>query len=645
MYPVPYEIEQANFKRHLRALLASDNGVPLSIVEQERRLAKRIRQSSISERLAHLLSGVQDAERKAAEPFEVFVMGEGKHGKSTFINSVLGQNAAATDFLPKTWCFNRYIALDNPADIVRVFADPRLLNDPNATRLRQTLGVQSGEFRGLLEFRVTREQADQIAFTEECQVSNSLGSPKPYFSPVMEMEWIVSSQNALLPGIRLVDTMGINQQLAPASHLHHLKWQYERADAVIWLVTAEKIGARELRKELLEARRYSKQLILVVNKWDQLSEASKQKALDRSEREYGQLVSAIVPMSALAAVIARQGLSATPTDDERQWAKKHESLSSEEVLTKSGLPMLQQHFEQFLDGRRALTRNLQIYAALRQKGSEFRTMASTARSDAEANLQLYEALRQRISSAKTKTTAQISGNTSNLSRDALRRVRSGIQSVDYDSRERARGLMQLDAITNDLRLLVQSESLAATAGYADILNWVASSAKQYLESEFSSTGRVAEKISTVCTTKTDVRVEAESTKWTIPDPTNSIQRFLIGVGDFLSEVPLLGGFVKNMVIEAKAKATREIREALEKDVIPQIEALFADMKKRLVKANDGVAVALETDCQEQFEQSGGKAMHTRMITDIDSALKGPTIEPLLIALPVRMMRRLNWRKA
>src|ERR1019366_879114 len=199
MVPSPYEIEQANFKRHLRALLASGNGVPRSIVEQEKRLEKRIRQSSISERLAHLLSGVQDAERKAAEPFEVFVMGEGKHGKSTFINSILGQNAAATDFLPKTWCFNRYIALEHAWHDVRVFADRNLLHDREATRLKETLGEQFGEFRGLLEFRVSREQAEQIALVEESQVANSLGSSKPYFSPVMEMEWVVCSQNALLP--------------------------------------------------------------------------------------------------------------------------------------------------------------------------------------------------------------------------------------------------------------------------------------------------------------------------------------------------------------------------------------------------------------------------------------------------------------
>ena len=645
MVRVTYETDQATFKRHLRALLTCGNGITPSIVEQEKRLEKCVRRAELSERLAQLLSGLQNAERKADEPFEIFVMGEGKHGKSTFINSILGQNAAATDFLPKTWCFNRYIALENPPDIVRIFVDPRFLDDPGAAQLKQVLGAPSGDFRGLVEFRVTREQAEQIVFTEERQVSDSLGSQKPYFSPIVEMEWVVSSQKALLPGIRLVDTMGINQRLAPASHLHHLKWQYERADAVIWLVTAEKIGARELRKELLEARRYSKRLILVVNKWDQLSDASKQKALDRAKLEYGPLVSAIVPLSALAAVIARQGMSPTPTDDERHWAGKHQTISSADLLTMSGMPLLRQHLEQFLDGRSALTRNLQMYAALRQKGSEFRAMATTARSDAQANLELFDALNIKFSSARTETASKIADSTLNLSRKALRRVRTGIQKVDYDSNQSARGLLQLDAITNDLRMLVQSECLAANSRYADVLSWVASSAEQYRESEFSSTGRVANEILTSCTTKVDFHIELAKSEWTIPDPTNSIQRFLIGVGGLLSGVPLIGGFFKEAVKAAKAKATKEIREALEKDVVPQIEALFEDTKQRLMNANDNRAAALLSDCKKQFERSGGTAKHTRIITGIDSALSRPTIEPLLVALPVRMMRRFNWRKA
>lgn len=635
--------DQVRFKRHLRALLSHGNRMPESVIEQERRLEQRIRCSGISDRLAHLLAGVQDAESRGSEPFEIFVMGEGKHGKSTFINAILGQNVAPTDFLPKTWCFNRYIAVDQPNDYVRLFVDPRLLQEGGTSELSMALGEPVGQFRGLSEHRISRGLANEISLAEECRVAESLGSSKPYFSPVMEMEWAVRADAALLPGIRLVDTMGINQQLAPASHLHHLKWQYERADAVIWLVTAEKIGAKELRKELLEARRYSKQLLLVVNKWDRMSEESKRRAMDRSEKEYGALVTAMVPMSALAAVVARQGLGQEQSDDERQWVRKHQAMSQADVLELSGIPELKKHLEQFLDGRQALTRNLQIYAALRQKGYEFRTMATTARSDAEANIELFEALQGKAREAKNLTESSISSSTRAMHSSALSRVRQGIQSVDYDSRDRARGLMQLDAINNDLRLLAQNEALAATGRYASILTWLATSARQYRESHFDATGRVADSIATLCTTKTDVRVEPGNVAWQVPDPTSLLQRVLIGIGDLLSGLPLIGGWIKEKVIEAKRNATLEIRKTLEQEVVPQVERLIENVREKLIEANRAVGTGLETDVAEQFEQAGGFDMHRQTIKTLDVALSGPAVEPLLVLLPVRMMRRLRWR--
>ena len=629
----------------MRALLSHGSRTPKSVIEQERRFEQRIRTSGISDRLAHLLAGVQDAETRAAEPFEIFVMGEGKHGKSTFINAILGKNVAATDFLPKTWCFNRYIAVEHPADEVRLFVDPSLMQEGDARELKKFLGEPAGQCRGLLEYRINRKLADGIARAEECRVAESLGSSKPYFSPVMEKEWAVRAEDALLPGVRLVDTMGINQQLAPASHLHHLKWQYERADAVIWLVTAEKIGARELRKELLEARRYSKQLLLVINKWDQLSEEAKRRAADRSEKDYGGLVSAMVPMSALAAVVARQGLGQEQSDDERQWVRQHQTLSKTEVLELSGIPLIQKHLEQFLDGRQALTRNLQIYAALRQKGYEFRAMSTAAKGDAEANIELFEALQQKAREAKNSTESSISSSASAIKRSALSRVRQGIQAVDYDFRERARGLMQLDVIKNDVRLLAQNEALAGTGRYAGILTWLATHAKQYRESHFDATGRVAESIATLCTTKIDVRVEPSDMAWQVSDPTSLLQRVVIGIGDRLSGLPLIGNWIRDSVIEAKAKATTDIRKTLEQEVVPQVERLLESVREKLIGANRFVGMGLESDITAQFEEAGGSDRHRHTIQTLDLALSGPTVEPLLVLLPVRMMRRLGWRSS
>lgn len=638
-----YQEFQHPMRRHIRGLLGNGQQKPPSLTEQERRLENRIRTSGLTERLIHLLAGVQDSQTRENEPFEIFVMGEGKHGKSTFINAVLGEHIAPTDWLPKTWCFNRYIAVEEPDEAVRIFADPILLATVASFEVRQQLGEPVGKFRNLVEFRATRSKAEAISVNEEKRVTETLGGSKPYFSPVMEIEWAISAPNAVLPGIRLVDTMGINQQLAPTAHLHHLKWQYERADAVIWIVSAEKIGAKELRKEMLEAKRYSKQLILVINKWDQLDERTKARALARSEREYNGLVSSVVPMSSLAALYARRGLPPTPSDDELAWATSNAGVDMEAVLQNSGLPLLQEHLQQFLDGRQQFTRNLQLYSALRQKGAEFRTMVSRVKADAEANIQLHHELMRRTGEASSQSQARMLANMKQLESSSLSKVRSGIQAVDYDSRDRARSMMQLESISNDVRMLAQNEALSASAAYADILTWLAESAQQYRESHFDATGRVAESIATLCTSGTNVKVEPGAISWQVPDPNAFVRDLLIGVGEVFSVLPIFGGLIQDKVRQEKYKATNQIRRALEHDVVPQVLDFIDSSRVRLIEANDRVAKGLEEDMSKQFEFTGGEPAHQLTIAKADEALSGPAVEPLLIALPVRTMRRLGWR--
>lgn len=632
-------------RRHIRACFGQLGGISSAVLEQQVRFEHRIRTSGLKDRLIHLLAGVQDSQMRAAEPFEVFVMGEGKHGKSTFINAVLGTHAAPTDWLPKTWCFNRYIAVHARSGDVRIFVDPVRLETEGGPELRGLLGEPEREFRTLLEYHVGSDQAKVIASIEEDRVVGTLGSTKPYFSPVMEMEWAVVAPQALLPGIRLVDTMGINQQLAPSSHLHHLKWQYERADAVIWIVAAEKIGARELRNEMLEARRYAKHLVLVINKWDQLDEPSRQRALIRSEREYGGLVSSIVPFSSLLATMARQGLSPDPSEDELAWALEYAHMDQEHILERSGLPRLQESLIRFLDGRLVITKNLQMYSALRQKAREFRGMVLHAKSDAEANLELRNEMVVRTERAAAEAGDSILESFRSLALSALSRAKEGILAVTYDSRRKARNLMQLEAVNNDVRILMQNEALGASARYAGVITWLSTSSKAYRESQFEATGRVAECLATQCTTLTKVRVEPARANWRIPDPDDVIRDFLIKAGELLSGLPILGVFIVEKVLEAKAKATQEIRQALERDMLPQVQGLVNAARNELLEANRRVACALEHDVVQQFEATGGEVLHKRTIADAQEALTGPVVEPLLVALPVRTLRRLGWPRS
>lgn len=638
-----YEHLSQPMRRHIRALLSGSQSVPESIVNQQIRFERRIRDSGLSDKLIHLLAGVQDPQSRANEPFEIFVMGEGKHGKSTFINAVLGDHIAKTGWLPKTWCFNRYIAVESPSAHVKVFVDSHLMEKEDSPELKKMLGRPVGKFRNLEVYQVTHEMADVLIDNEEQLVGNSLGSSRPYHSPIMEIEWSIFAPNAILPGIRLVDTMGINQKLAPSSHLHHLKWQYERADAVIWIVAAEKIGAMELRKEMLEAKRYSKQLILVINKWDQLNESTRIRALKRAELEYGQLVSSVVPMSSLTALYALAGLSPESSDDEKAYAKSFKGVKNEGILKMSGMPLLKEVLSQFIDGRQQLTKNLQTYSALRAKGNEFRLMVNNAIEYAGKNIQLYEELTQKIKDARIESMNQINCDIDKLKNIALDNLRDRANSINYSTRHNARGLLQLDTLKNDLRTLVNNLENSATATYSGVLTWLAED-EHYRDPLFSPTGQVAAKISTKCLNKSTVKIDVGTITWNFQDPVDLIQQIFISINNVLTHIPIIGDYFRDLARKQEREATEQIRSEIKDKLIPQVKEQIESEKVKLIESTQLVAEDLLFDVDEQFALTGGLENHKNTLVKAKEALNGPIIEPLLITLPNKLLRQLNWSK-
>ena len=55
------------------------------------------------------------------KPFELFVLGEGKFGKSTLVNAMLGEARSKSRGLPETRCFLRYVITDKPRNTTRMY--------------------------------------------------------------------------------------------------------------------------------------------------------------------------------------------------------------------------------------------------------------------------------------------------------------------------------------------------------------------------------------------------------------------------------------------------------------------------------------------------------------------------------------------
>jgi len=226
-----------------------------------------------------------------AERFHLVVLGEFNHGKSTFVNALLGQDVLPTGITPTTASINHVVYADTPRAHVRLLSGGETQIDPS--QLKDWVTVAGGH-------------AGDVAFVE-------LGFPS----------------DMLKNNVVLVDTPGVNdlnEQRAEVTYGY-----VPRADAVVFLLDAGqalKDSEREfLRSRVLESAR--DRLIFVLGKMDMLSPDERSAVVDYVKKGLAQITPdpIVFPLSA------------------RDWAKSKDPSS--------GMPELMQYFERFLARDRA----------------------------------------------------------------------------------------------------------------------------------------------------------------------------------------------------------------------------------------------------------------------------------------------------
>jgi GTPase Era involved in 16S rRNA processing len=226
-----------------------------------------------------------------SEKFHLVVLGEFNHGKSTFVNALLGQDVLPTGITPTTASINHVVYADQPnARVVLTTGESKPL-DPS--QLKEWVTVAGGH-------------ADEVAYVE-------LGFPA----------------DMLKNSVVLVDTPGVNdlnEQRAEVTYGY-----VPRADAVVFLLDAGqalKDSEREfLRSRVLESAR--DRLIFVLGKMDMLSADERVAVVEYVKKGLSQITHDPVVFA----------LSA------KDWARNQDP--------QSGMPELMQYFERFLARDRA----------------------------------------------------------------------------------------------------------------------------------------------------------------------------------------------------------------------------------------------------------------------------------------------------
>jgi small GTP-binding protein len=208
--------------------------------------------------------------RELDAPLLVAVMGEFNTGKSTFVNALIGEQIAPMGITPTTATINL---------------------------------LKYGTERGArIIWQDDREEL--LAWSEVPSFLRGLDNHQARAVRLVELLYPAEE----LQRVNVVDTPGLNSIVD--EHEQTAREFIQQADAVVWLFSADQAGKQTEERALETIRKQRLKTVGVVNKVDRLAPAQIEQVCEHLEEGFGELVDAIIPVS------AKQALEALAKEDQ-----------------------------------------------------------------------------------------------------------------------------------------------------------------------------------------------------------------------------------------------------------------------------------------------------------------------------------------
>lgn len=540
-------------------LLEEHKRAKASVLERFRRLADiadNVGMSSLAE-------DIRDARvpKVESERFFLVILGEFNHGKSTFVNALLGAEALPTGITPTTAAINHVVYADSPRAHAQMTGGDRVELSPG--QLTDWVTV-AGEHSG------------GVRFVE-------LGYPA----------------EILRDGITLVDTPGVNdlnEQRAEVTYGY-----VPRADAVIFLLDAGqalKDSEREfLASHVLEGTR--DRLIFALAKTDLLNDTEREAVLDYVRAGLAKLVPepVVFPVSA------------------KTWLESGDAAS--------GFPELMSHLDRFLGQDRAqvlldnaaedalrtaayLEQNLGVrLRAFDLDIADLETRVDAVRAQLDASKRTLDELHGRIKAESNAIKSQVRLDLESFTKHFVEVLPEEIDKVDADDVKRYLGPFIEDkfkewAQLEGAKMATMLERLAEDV--IAVTNENVALASQALASRLSPSD-------------TEVEIEVDSFKYDV----GVYAVGALGTTVFLFINTLAGGLLTLaapiLAIVIKSKVAGDIKEQA-KERVPKAVLRAADaMGPHFDKCVDDFAARLSS-----FVASAGNALYRGISEILDKTI-------------------------
>ena len=301
-------------------------------------------------------------------PLLVCVMGEFNSGKSSLVNALIGEEVAAMGVTPTTATIN--LLKYGHRKLARV--------------------IWRDDREELLAWSEVRSWLDSLAPDEAAKVR--------------QVELLYPAEELLR--VNVVDTPGLNSLVE--GHEETAREVLARADAVIWLFSAQQAGKQTEKEALALLGEHRLKTVGVLNKIDRLSAEELEQVLAHLRDGFSELVESVLPVS------TRQALKGLVGGDQEQ-------------LARSRFPALRDHLEEVLFSR---SQDVKVQATARRLEAVI-TAATATMQARQADLELAEEKTRRYRGwlASDDTAARLSGEVELLRQEHAAIYRRGASEV------------------------------------------------------------------------------------------------------------------------------------------------------------------------------------------------------------------------
>lgn len=241
------------------------------------------------------------------KPFRLFVIGSGNVGKSTVINTLVGEKVAEMGVLPKTWRLDTYLNVDNDTTAELHYANQRVLHLPKEEADKKV--AEEDKNAAELDERIQKEcraLRQNSEFDEERKTRAKQRLLAQYDTPdgLTEVIWSIP-HNTFLKDFTLVDTPGTNQTLYNSHIQRDAYHYYQEANGILWILPTDKLSDEQTNASILKMANLFQgkmsRTIAILNKWDAAEANGEEKeTMVEAKRLFGKYFSEIIPYHAKA---------------------------------------------------------------------------------------------------------------------------------------------------------------------------------------------------------------------------------------------------------------------------------------------------------------------------------------------------------